>query len=71
MELHEEEFHRATPFLSLQLQELMARDVLGNQAYFEIINDENDALQEAIHLLQKENAYQEVLKGSDNQGKQL
>lgn len=71
VELHEEELQRAKPFLALQLQALMARDVLGNQAYFEIINDENDALQEAIRLLQKENAYQEVLKGSDNQGKQL
>lgn len=50
-------------FLKLQLKALMARDLFGNQAFFEIINDENDALKEAIRLLKSKDEYLRILQG--------
>ena len=38
---------------------------MDNQAYFEVINDENDALKQAILLLQNKEKYNRVLKGKN------
>lgn len=60
---NQEQLEQSKRYLSLQLKALIARDLLGNQAYFEVINEENDALKEAVQLLQNKEKYNEVLKG--------
>lgn len=66
VERKEEEFQRSKDFLALQLKALIARDLFNNQAYFQIINSKNDALQEAIRLLESPEKYEAVLKGKRN-----
>jgi carboxyl-terminal processing protease len=59
------QLEKSKKYLSLQLKALNARDMMDNQAYFEIINDENDALKQAILLLQNKEKYNRVLKGKN------
>ena len=59
------QLEKSKKYLSLQLKALIARDMMDNQAYFEVINDENDALRQAILLLQNKEKYNRVLKGKN------
>ena len=59
------QLEKSKKYLSLQLKALIARDMMDNQAYFEVINDENDALKQAILLLQNKEKYNRVLKGKN------
>ena len=50
----QEQYDASLPLIRLQLKALIARDLWNTSEYFEIINDNNDALKAALHYLEKE-----------------
>lgn len=44
-------FEQTNPFLSLQLKALVAQDIFGNEAFYKIINADNDILKKAVDIL--------------------
>jgi len=61
IEYNEEQFNHAKPLLTLQLKALIARDMYEMNEYFEIINDINDSLKEALRIINDPNAYNQTL----------
>ena len=49
----EEERNKTLPQLKLQLKALLARDLWDMSEYFEVMNQENEAVQKAVELLEK------------------
>jgi len=47
----EEELERTLPYLRLQVKALLARDIWGISEYFEVINEMNDIVREAVRIL--------------------
>ena len=48
----DDELRRTMPMLRLQLKALIARDIWDMSEYFSIMNEQNDAVQKALELLQ-------------------
>ena len=48
----DDELRRTMPMLRLQLKALVARDIWDMSEYFSIMNEQNDAVQKALELLQ-------------------
>jgi len=61
IEYNEEEFAKSKYLITLQLKALIARDMYEMNEYFEIINDENDSLKEAIRIINDPAAYNKEL----------
>ena len=49
----QEQYEASLPLLKLQIKALIARDLWNTSEYFEIINDNNDALKAALDYLTK------------------
>lgn len=56
------EYDRALPLIKLQIKALVARDLWDMNAYYEIIDVDNEALQKAVQILQTPGAYENILK---------
>jgi carboxyl-terminal processing protease len=46
----------------LQLKALVARDLWDINAYYQIIDNDNEVLKKAVELLQTPDAYEQILK---------
>lgn len=57
----EEQYLKSKSLITLQLKALVARDVYDMNEYFQIINDENDSLKEAIRIINNQSAYNKEL----------
>lgn len=62
IELNEAEYQQSLPLLSSQIKALIARDLFDINAYYQIINEENESLKEALYILQNESRYKEILQ---------
>jgi carboxyl-terminal processing protease len=62
IEFNEEQFNKSKNLISLQIKALIARDVFDTSEYFQIINDENESLKEALKIIDNEKRYAEILK---------
>ncbi len=58
---NEEQYLTSKPLITLQLKALVARDVYDMNEYFQIINDENDSLKEALRIINNAQAYNKEL----------
>jgi carboxyl-terminal processing protease len=61
VEFNEEQYTKAKPLISLQLKALIARDFFGTSEYFQIINDDNASLMEAIRIINDPKEYSRIL----------
>jgi len=61
VELNEEQYAKSKPLISLQLKALIARDLFDTSEYFQIINDENASLKEAIRVINDPVEYKRIL----------
>lgn len=69
---NDEEFEKSKELISLQLRSLMARDLYGSSAFFELINGRNDIFNEGVKIIEDEHRYKELLRGrGSNVGKQI
>ncbi len=59
----EKEFTSSKSLISKQLKALIARDLYGPGAYFQIMNDENEIFQEGFRIINDESVYKELLSG--------
>lgn len=57
----EDEYNRSKPLIMLQIKALIARDLYEMSEYFQIINDENESLKEALRIINNEKLYQKDL----------
>lgn len=53
------------PLLGLQLKALIGRDIWSDQAYYEIMNTDNKALEKAMEILSDEKRYNAILQGRE------
>ena len=53
----EDEYNRSKPLIMLQIKALIARDLYEMSEYFQIINDENESLKEALRIINNEKLY--------------
>jgi len=56
------EFEKSKPLIKLQLKALVARDLWDENAYYQIIDADNESLKKAIEILQTPGAYEKILK---------
>ena len=59
---NEEEFRRSEQLMRLQIKALIARDLFDMSEYYQVINDINDSLIEALSIINDEKRYQSILK---------
>lgn len=62
VEFDEKQFDQSKRLIRLQIKALIARDVWEDQCYYEIMNEENDALKKALEVLSTEGMYENALK---------
>ncbi len=58
---NKEEFAKSKPFLAIQIKALFARRMWNNEAFYQVINDENDPCQKALEILQTKGMYDSYL----------
>jgi len=56
------EFEKSKPLIKLQLKALVARDLWDENAYYQIIDADNESLKKAVEILQTPGAYEKILK---------
>ena len=56
------QFDTSRELIKLQLKALIARDLWDMNAYYRIIDNDNEVLKKAVELLQTPNAYEQILK---------
>lgn len=61
IEFDEEQYNRSKPLIMLQIKALIARDLYDMAEYFQIINDENDSYQQALRIINDQEAYDKEL----------
>lgn len=61
IEFDQEQYDKSRPLIILQLKALIARDMYEMNEYFQIINDDNDSLKEAIRIINDPAAYNKEL----------
>jgi len=61
VEYNEEQFVKSKPLISLHLKALIARDLFDTSEYFQIINDDNASLKEAIRVINDPVEYNRIL----------
>lgn len=64
IEFNEEQFDKSKELISLQLKALIARDLFDMSEYFQIINDKIDNYQKALQIINNDEEYSRILKGS-------
>ncbi|MDH6534805.1 carboxyl-terminal processing protease [Parabacteroides sp. PM5-20] len=57
----EEQYQKSKSLITLQLKALIARDLYEMSEYFQVINDENDSLKEALRILNTPQSYNKEL----------
>lgn len=57
------QYAKSRPLIALQLKALIARDLFDMSEYFQIINDENESLHEALRIIHNAEAYEKILRG--------
>ena len=62
VEFDEKQFDQSKRLIQLQIKALIARDIWEDQCYYEIMNEENDALKKALEILSTEDMYENALK---------
>ena len=65
IEFNEEEYNKSKAFISLQIKALVARDLFDMSEYYQIINDENPSLKEALRIINDPAAYNRILGKND------
>lgn len=58
---NETEYNQSKPLITLQLKALIARDLYDMNEYFQIINDDNPCLREALRIIGNEEVYRKAL----------
>ncbi len=61
IKFNKKEYQRSEKVLKMQLKALIARNLWGDTAYFQVINGENKSLQKAIEILEDEKKYNSIL----------
>jgi carboxyl-terminal processing protease len=61
IEFDEAQYKKSEPLMKLQIKALIARDLFDMNEYYQIINDENNSLQEALRLINDPAEYNKVL----------
>lgn len=61
IEFDEEEYNRSRPLIKLQIKALIARDLYDMGEYFQVINDDNPSLQEALRIINNDQLYRKEL----------
>lgn len=61
IEFNQEEYDTSRPLITLQLKALIARDMYEMNEYFQIINDDNDSLKEALRIINDPVTYEQTL----------
>jgi carboxyl-terminal processing protease len=56
------QFDTSRELIKLQLKALVARDLWDINAYYQIIDNDNEVLKKAVELLQTPDAYEQILK---------
>lgn len=62
IKFNEIEYNRSKFLIMLQIKALIARDLYDMSEYFQIINDENNSLKEAMRIINNEKEYNRILK---------
>ena len=57
----EAQYNRSKPLIMLQIKALIARDLYDMGEYFQVINDDNPSLQEALRIINDEERYNKVI----------
>ena len=55
------QFEKSKPLIRMQIKALLARDLWNTSEYFQIINEENDALKKAIGIIENAKEYNQLL----------
>ncbi|HAC22107.1 MAG TPA: peptidase S41, partial [Porphyromonadaceae bacterium] len=63
IEFNQEQYDKALPLIKLQIKALIARDLYDMGAYYEIINEVNDAYLKALQLIKDDKEYNAILNG--------
>ena len=61
VEFNEEQYTHSKPMISLHLKALIARDLFDTSEYYQIFNDDNPALSEAIRIINDPAEYNRIL----------
>jgi carboxyl-terminal processing protease len=61
VEFNEEQYAKSKPLIALQIKALIARDLFDLNEYFQIINDENQSLKEAVRVINDQAEYNRIL----------
>ncbi|MFT3739619.1 MAG: S41 family peptidase [Breznakibacter sp.] len=62
----EEDFKRSELVINTQLRAIIARDLWGTSAYFEVINPVVNTYQEALNLIENKELYNQLLNTNEN-----
>ena len=54
----------ARPLMKRQMKALMARDLFSMSQYFQIMNDEDEAVRKAVEVISKRGTYEKILSGN-------
>ena len=64
VEFNEEQFNKSKNFISLQLKAYIAQNLFDTSEFFQIINDISDNFQKALQIINNDEEYNRILKGS-------
>ncbi|MDR0796559.1 MAG: S41 family peptidase [Tannerella sp.] len=62
IEYNEEQYIKAKPLITLHLKALIARDLFNMNEYFQVINDDNQSLKEALRIINDPDEYNRILR---------
>jgi carboxyl-terminal processing protease len=62
IKFNETEYNRSKSLIMLQIKALIARDLYDMSEYFQIINDDNNSLKEAMRIINNEKEYNRILR---------
>jgi carboxyl-terminal processing protease len=61
IEFNEEQYLKSKPLITLQLKALIARDLFDMSEYYQIVNDQNESLLEALRIINDPISYRKIL----------
>ncbi|MDR0845694.1 MAG: S41 family peptidase [Tannerella sp.] len=61
IEFDEEQYNLSKPLIKLRIKALVARDLFDMGEYFQILNEDNDHLTEALRIINDPEAYQKII----------
>ena len=63
VEFVESQYEHSKPLIKLHLKALIARDIFDMSEYYQVINDDNASLKEALRIINDTEAYHKILGG--------